>query len=569
VKAAIEARAVSYRSRVGEVTVHDISLTIGHGELAAIIGGRGSGKTALLDALSGLLSPSSGTVLRHSLGDDRNGGGRGGGAERRQIGYIPDGDTIHPALPLGRALRYSAALRGVSSAWDDGDSRIEEALRAVNLAGRAHVPVGDLNPGERKGAAIAAELLDRPSQLFLDDPTAGLDPAQATEVLRLLRRLSAGGMTVVLTTSSSRDADRCDKVAVLASGGHLAFFGTPAAASGYFGADSLEEIYERLSGLGDPATAWSRRYYQFPRTRGSAPVPTMPRAAGPAALVPDAAGPHSAGSPGLGFPGAVRDTGGNPVLAEPGELAEEPALFAAGADAAGPPAVDRSGGPFPFLRQLSVLARQNAELLVRSWLSRVLLVGVPAAVLLSFALLIAAGAFDAPAAGSALLVLGGVGTGLAYGLSHGQEEGGALRTERFAGLSATAYVLAKLAVLVPAVALADAIALLAPAACARLPHGYGPSYLTVLLSSAAVLALALLLSLAPLPPLAPQGRPVLTSPRAAVIAPAAFLAAALLSLLDRPVWWAWLLLAAITVALLAVVTVTIVRRDPRPQSPDD
>lgn len=565
---AIEARAVSYRSRVGEVTVRDVSLTIGHGELMAIIGGRGSGKTTLLDVLSGLLSPSSGTVLRRSLGDDRslgdrNDGGRDGAAERRQIGYVPDGDTIHPALPLGRALRYSAAIRGASSAWDDGDGGLEEVLRAVNLSGSAHVPVGDLNPGERKRAAVAAELLDRPAQLFLDDPTAGLDPAQATEVLRLLRRLSDSGMTVVLTTSSSRDADRCDKVAVLATGGHLAFFGTPAAARGYFGADSLEEVYERLVGLGDPAAAWSRRYYQFPRTKGSAPVPTTPSAPGPIVLVPDGAGPHSAGSPGLGFPRGREDTGPNPVVAEPDGPGEGPLLSVTEADSAEQPAHGRPGSPFPFLRQLSVLARQNAELLARSWLNRVLLGGVPAAVLLSYALLIAVGAFDAPAAGSALLVLGGVGTGLAYGLSHGHEEGGALRTERFAGLSATAYVLAKLAVLLPAVALADAVALLVPAACSRLPHGYGPSYLTVLLSSAAVLALALLLSLA-LP-----GRSVLDSPRAAVIAPAALLIAALLSPLDRPVWWAWLLLAVLTVALLAAVTATIARGDPRPQSPDD
>jgi ABC-type multidrug transport system ATPase subunit len=563
VEVAIEARAVTYRSRVGEDAVRDISVTIGQGELVGIIGGRGSGKTTLLDALSGLLSPSSGTVLRRASGgegppDVRNGGGRDGAAGRRQIGYVPDGDTVHPALPLGRALRYSAALRGVSSAWDDGDGGLEDVLRAANLSGRGDVPVGDLNPGERKQAAIAAELLDRPAQLFLDEPTAGLDPAQATEVLRLLRRLSASGMTVVLTTSSSRDADRCDKVAVLAAGGHLAFFGTPAAARGYFGADSLEEIYERLSGLGDPAAAWSRRYYQFPRIRGSAPVPTMPRAPGPAVLVPDAAGPHSAGSPGLGFPGGENDTGESPVPAEPGELGEEPAPSAAEADSAEHPALGRPGRPFTFLRQLSVLTRQNAELLARSWLSRVLLAGVPAAVLLSFALLIAAGAFDAPASCSALVVLGGVGTGLAYGLSHGHEEGGALRTERFAGLSAAAYVLAKLAVLLPVLALADAIALLAPALCSRLPHGYGPSYLTMVLSSAVMLALALLLSVA-LP-----GRPVLTGPRAAVIAPVALLGTALLSLLDRPLWWTWLLLAAVTAALLTVITVTIARRDPRP-----
>jgi ABC-type multidrug transport system ATPase subunit len=555
VHVAIEARAVSYRSRVGEVAVRDVSMTIGRGELVAIIGGRGSGKSALLDALSGLLSPSSGTVLRFPQGEDQPAANQNG-AVRRQIGYVPIGETIHPVLPLGRALRYSAELRGVVSPWDSGDGDLEDALREVNLPGNARVPVGDLNPGERKRAAIAAELLGRPEQLFLDDPTASLDPAQATEVLRLLRRLSDDGMTVVLTTTSPMDADRCDKVAMLATGGHLAFYGTPAAARGYFGADSLGEIYERLVGLGDPAAAWSRRFYQFPRTRGSVAVPTMPRAPGPAVLVPDAAGPHSAGRPAPDLRDGEDETDASVIRADAGEYSISSLTEVNPAEHS---ALNRPGGPWPPVRQMFVLVRQNSELVARSWLTRAILVGTPVAVLTSFALLIGAGAFDAPAAASALIVLGGSGIGLAYGLSHGNVEAGALRTERFAGLNAAAYVLARLAVLLPALAVADAAALLVPAVCSRLPHGYGPSYLTMLLSSMTVLALALLLSVA-LP-----GRPVLLRPRAPVTAPAALVAAAFLSLLDRPVWWTWLLLAVLAAALLVAFSVTIARRDPRPE----
>jgi ABC-type multidrug transport system ATPase subunit len=341
--------------------VRDITLTVDQGELVAIIGGSRSGKTTLLDAMSGLHPPTSGTVLRDAQGEGRP----GTGPRARPIGYIPNADTIDSVLPLARALRYTAALRGMRGfrgapggvpPGDDSEQAVTEALDSVGLTAEAAVPVGALAPGGRKRAAIAAELLPRSAQLFLDEPTAGLDPAQATEVLRLLRRLSSSGMTVVLTTSSPLDAARCDKVAVLANGGHLAFFGTPAAARGYFGADSLEEIYERLAGLGDPAAAWSRRFFQLPRTRaGSTQVPTTPRAPGPTVLVPDAAGPHSAGRPGPAFLDGLDD--GDEADAEE----DEPAFVTSVTEEGFPdgPGRGRSRGPLPPAGQLPVLIRPS------------------------------------------------------------------------------------------------------------------------------------------------------------------------------------------------------------------
>ena len=142
------------------------------------------------------------------------------------------------------------------------------------------VPAGELPGGERKRAAIAAELLAGPALFFLDEPTDGLDPARGRELMRTLRGLIDRGATVVLTTESPLDAERCDKVAVLATGGHLAFFGTPEAARGYFGADGLEEIFERLAGLSDPAEAWSRRFFQFYRTVNGVCHPVRPAPAG-------------------------------------------------------------------------------------------------------------------------------------------------------------------------------------------------------------------------------------------------------------------------------------------------
>jgi ABC transport system ATP-binding/permease protein len=536
------------------VTLRDVSLTVDHGELVAIIGGSGSGKTTLLDAMSGLRPPSSGTVTRSTVGPVRAG---------RYVGYIPNADTIHPALPLDRALRYTAALRGAKVC----DGGVADALRAVDLAARAATPAGELDAGQRKRAAIAAELLTEPAQLFLEEPTIGLDPAQGAEVMRRLRRLCDHGTTVVLTTQNPLDAVRCDRVAVLATGGHLAFFGTPDAACDYFAADSLDEIYERLAGLGDPAAAWSRRFPQFSRTvPGFSPPPTVPPQPGPARLVPDTAGPHSAGRASTGLFAGDVDGG----LAEAGPVGAAPVstdllddglaacdLEAGQAGKAGALVNQTTGRLVRPSRQWTALTRRNVDALVRSRSTLAALAGAPAAVLLAFLVLLGLGALDPPRPGGAFwAVFGGFFVGLAYGVPQIRLEVGALRAERFSGLSPGAYVLAKAAVLIPPLAAADAIVLLVPGLSGRLDDGgYGPVFVTLLLSSAVALALGLLISAAA--PMPPAGLTAL-----AVSLPPVLLAAALLALLDHPVWGNWAALAVLAVALLVAATALIARRMP-------
>ena len=554
---AIEVRAIGQQARSSEeVTLRDVSLTVGHGELVAIIGGSGSGKTTLLDAMSGLRPPSSGAVDRSTAGPVHAG---------RYVGYIPNADTINPVLPLERALRYTAALRGAKVY----DGRLADALRAVDLAGRAATPAGELDAGQRKRAAIAVELLAEPAQLFLEEPTIGLDPAQGAEVMRRLRRLCDNGTTVVLTTQNPLDAVRCDKVAVLATGGHLAFFGTPDAACDYFAADSLDEIYERLAGLGDPAAAWSRRFPQFSRTvPGFSPTPTVPPLPGPARLVPDTAGPHSAGRAstdvfagdldgldGLDGLGGADLAGAG--LAGTGLLDDRLAAYDLEVGEADGVLSGTAVGVLRPFRQWSALVRRNVDALVRSRPSLIALAGAPVAVLLAFLVLLGAGALDPARPGGAFwAVFGGFFVGLAYGVPQIRPEAGALRAERFSGLSAGAYVLAKAAVLVPPLAAADAIVLLVPGLSGRLQEGgYGPVFVTLLLSSAVALALGLLISAAA--PMPPGGLTAL-----AVSLPPVLLTAALLALLDHPVWGNWLALVVLAVALLVATTALIARRTP-------
>lgn len=418
-RSAIEACAVGQRAGSGEATLRDVSLTIGGGELVAIIGTSGSGKTTLLDILCGLRAPSAGTVTRVS----------------ENIGYVPQDDIIHLALPLGRTLRYAAALREVPS------SAVGEVLRALELTGRSPVPVGALSGGERKRASIAVELLAAPALFFLDEPTSGLDPARGAELMRTLRALTGNGTTVVLTTHNPHDAGSCDKIVVLTQDGRLAFSGTPAAALEHFGTGSLDEIYEKLADAGSPQT---------PSSRTGRPV-------SPASGLPD------------------RPSGGP------------------------------AGGALRPLRQWLLLTRRNADILVRARLTLAILAGAPVMVLLMFLVLFRSGAFDPahPSPEATVMIVfwlafGAFFFGLTYGLLQICAEFGVLRRERFAGLGAVAYVLSKAAVLLPLLAVVDAVFLVVLRALGRLPDGgdYGPTFVTLLLSSAAALALGLLISAA-------------------------------------------------------------------------
>jgi ABC-type multidrug transport system ATPase subunit len=433
----IDLRDVSQRVRTGELILHGISLSIGRGELVAIIGGSGTGKTTLLDTMCGLRPPAAGQVHRDG--------------EQGQHGYVPQDDIIHLTLPLRRTLRYTAGLRlpaGTTSG--QAEQTVTDVLKALELADRADLSVGQLSGGQRKRASIAAELLTRPGVFFLDEPTSGLDPARGAELMRTLRQLASEGTTVVLTTHNPLDAERCDKVAVLAEHGYLAFFGSPEQACAYFGTGSISEIYERLAGP-DPADAWGRRFTQFTQAQDQAQ---------PSAPPPSAEAASTA-------PGPLRGIGS--------------------------------------VRQWLLLTRRNAEILARSRLTLAILLGSPVLVLAMFVVLFKPHAFGpgVPSPEATVMILfwvafGGFFFGLTYGLLQICTEFAVLRRERFVGLRAGPYVLAKVAVLLPLLAAVDVAFLVVLRALGRLPGAgdYGAVFGILLLSSAAALGLGLLISAA-------------------------------------------------------------------------
>ncbi len=439
----IDARAAGHTLRGGKQVLRPVSLSIRPGSLVAIIGPSGAGKTLLLDALAGVTLPTEGVVMHDGATcrprDD---------LAAAPIGYVPQDDIIHQSLPLGRTLRYAARLRLPARTTDAQiEQEVSEVLAALGLSEQAGTRVRLLSGGERKRASIAVELLSRPTALFLDEPTSGLDPAMAADLVDLLDRIAAGGTTVVFTSHNPQDLAGCDLVLVLAAQGQLAFAGSPATALAHFGVDSFDEIYRALARQPDPQI-WAER------------LPS-----GVATAVP------------------IRGT----RMAQVGGPAPAP------------------GRRLGALGQWRLLTRRSLDLLTRSRLTLAILLGSPLVILLMFLMMFRPGAFDFadPSPNTSMMILfwiafGGFFFGLTYGLSQICDEFAILRRERIVGVRILPYLASKFTVLLPALAAVDALLLATLSATGRLPAlggaDWGRMFATLLLCSAAALALGLLAS---------------------------------------------------------------------------
>jgi ABC-type multidrug transport system ATPase subunit len=242
--------AIRLRQEVGKGVnlLQDISLEIRPREFVAVVGVSGAGKSTLVGALSGLKPASHGAVLVNGADLYRD-----FDAFRTVLGFVPQDDILHRELPLSRALEYTAALRlPEDTSPEERRQRVAEVIATLGLEGRKDLPVSRLSGGQRKRVSIGAELLTRPGLFFLDEATSGLDPGTEGQLMRLLRHLADEGHTVVLITHATKNVMLCDKVAFLARGGHLVFYGPPEQALDHFGVRDFDGIYDRLEAEAQP-----------------------------------------------------------------------------------------------------------------------------------------------------------------------------------------------------------------------------------------------------------------------------------------------------------------------------
>jgi ABC-2 type transport system ATP-binding protein len=217
----------------GVRAVDRLSFTAGRGEIIGLLGHNGAGKTTTIRMLNGLLQPSEGTASVLGLDPATQ-----GPEVRARTGVLTETPSVDERLTARENLRFAARLAGVMR--DEADGRVAELLERFRLSDRADDRVAGFSRGMKQRLALARALLHDPEVLFLDEPTAALDPVAARDVHDLVRRsASEHARTVVVTTHNLVEAQRlCDTVIILRRGREIAS-GTPAS------------ISARLAGAGD------------------------------------------------------------------------------------------------------------------------------------------------------------------------------------------------------------------------------------------------------------------------------------------------------------------------------
>jgi len=222
--------------RFGPVTaVRELTLRIERGEVFGLLGPNGSGKTTTIRMLCGILEPSAGsaTVAGIDVAATPE-------QVRQRIGYMSQQFGLYEDLTAGENLTFYAAIYGLTG--DARRARMAEVVAFLEIGARVRQLAGELSGGWKQRLALGCALLHSPAVLFLDEPTAGVDPAARRRFWGAIHDLAAHGTTVLVTTHYMDEAERCQRLAML-SGGRLIALGTPAEVAAQVGGRTLEDAF--------------------------------------------------------------------------------------------------------------------------------------------------------------------------------------------------------------------------------------------------------------------------------------------------------------------------------------
>jgi len=220
------------------VAVDSLDLDVHRGEVFGLLGPNGSGKTTTIRMLCGLLAPTSGTATVAGFDVTRE-------SERvkQHIGYMSQRYGLYDELTVYENLRFYATVYGLHG--DVREQRLGRMLDDLHLRPRATQTAGTLSGGWKQRLALACATAHEPPVLFLDEPTAGVDPASRREFWSRIHALAGGGTTILVTTHYMDEASQCGRLGFL-SRGHLIALGTPADVVRQFGQATVEDVFVEL-----------------------------------------------------------------------------------------------------------------------------------------------------------------------------------------------------------------------------------------------------------------------------------------------------------------------------------
>jgi ABC-2 type transport system ATP-binding protein len=207
--------------RFGDFTaVNDVSFEVHPGEIFGFLGPNGSGKTTSIRMMLGLMKPTAGKVevLNMDISEFA-------GKIRPRVGYMSQRFSLYNDLTVLQNLKFYGAAYGLSN--EELQASINDALVRAGLAGREDAKTKDLSGGWRQRLALSAAILHRPEVIFLDEPTAGVDPVSRRAFWDLLYKLISEGITVFVTTHYMDEAEHCGRLAFIQRGEIIAY-GSPA-----------------------------------------------------------------------------------------------------------------------------------------------------------------------------------------------------------------------------------------------------------------------------------------------------------------------------------------------------